>query len=234
MLPDQPDFVQKTFVIFDMTHLIRIFMVSFQVPVGRGGEHVVDNRDAVIGSMGCIAVDNFGFQIFDNLPQLLPLFLDNLTGNLGVFGIEFDAIRVTSAAQSRHQRGPCACHRIEDRFPFLGEELDKFLCHRLWEFGRMDQHAFLARRRVMNEPGFLEFEPGFGIEVVEFVWTRHILFYISFPRWFRYAATRLLNQQYSYCLGVFVGTGVFVGGKYSTARTRKSEKVTVTGVSPTA
>ena len=41
----------------------------------------------------------------------------------------------------------------------------------------MHQHAFLARRRVVDEPGFLEFEPGFWVEVVEFVWARHILLY---------------------------------------------------------
>ena len=38
----------------------------------------------------------------------------------------------------------------------------------------MDEHALLARRRVVDEPGFLEFEPGFGVEVVEFVWAWHI------------------------------------------------------------
>ncbi len=33
----------------------------------------------------------------------------------------------------------------------------------------MDQYALFARRRVMDEPGFLEFEPGLRVEVVEFV-----------------------------------------------------------------
>ena len=33
----------------------------------------------------------------------------------------------------------------------------------------MHQHAFFARRRVMNEPRFLELQPCFGGEVVEFV-----------------------------------------------------------------
>jgi hypothetical protein len=33
----------------------------------------------------------------------------------------------------------------------------------------MDQHSFFPGRRVVDEPGFLEFQPGFGVEVVEFV-----------------------------------------------------------------
>ena len=33
----------------------------------------------------------------------------------------------------------------------------------------MHQHAFLARRRVMNEPRFLELQPSFIGEVVEFI-----------------------------------------------------------------
>ena len=51
---------------------------------------------------------------------------------------------------------------------------------------------------------------------------------------FRSAHAGLLNQRYLYGLFVLVGAGVFVGGVYSTERTFKSEKVTVTGVSPAA
>jgi hypothetical protein len=48
----------------------------------------------------------------------------------------------------------------------------------------MHQHALFARRRVVDEPGFLEFKPGFGVEVVEFVWARHVLFKKAFGNFF--------------------------------------------------
>ncbi|MCK7520466.1 MAG: hypothetical protein MZV64_23645 [Ignavibacteriales bacterium] len=41
----------------------------------------------------------------------------------------------------------------------LCEELDEFLRHRLREFGRMHQHVLFARRRVVDEPRFLELQP---------------------------------------------------------------------------
>ena len=113
------------------------------------------------------------FRLTIDEPRDVAFFSNDLFGDFGVFGIEFDAVGVASAAQGRYQRGACACHRVEDSFPFLGEELDEFLRHGLREFGRVDEHALLARRRVVDEPGFLEFEPGFGVEVVEFVWAWH-------------------------------------------------------------
>ena len=38
----------------------------------------------------------------------------------------------------------------------------------------MDQHAFLARWRVVDKPGFLKLEPSLWIEVVEFVFHQEI------------------------------------------------------------
>ena len=49
------------------------------------------------------------------------------------------------------------------------EEFDKLLGQGLGEFGRVAQHIFAARRRVVQEPGFLEFNPGLRIEIVQTV-----------------------------------------------------------------
>jgi hypothetical protein len=38
----------------------------------------------------------------------------------------------------------------------------------------MHQHALPARRRVVDEPGFLELEPNFGVEVVQAVFGGHL------------------------------------------------------------
>ncbi len=51
----------------------------------------------------------------------------------------------------------------------FGEELDEFLRQRLRELGRVDQYPLFTRRWVVDEPGFLELEPCFRVEVVEFV-----------------------------------------------------------------
>jgi hypothetical protein len=33
----------------------------------------------------------------------------------------------------------------------------------------MDQDALLARRRVMDEPGFLELQPALGVKIIKLV-----------------------------------------------------------------
>ena len=60
----------------------------------------------------------------------------------------------------------------------------------------MDEYALLTRRWVVDEPGFLEFEPGFGVEVVEFVWARHILLYITFYLMVEYREAEYRDHQF--------------------------------------
>jgi len=67
------------------------------------------------------------------------------------------------------ERRAGAAHRVEDGLSLFGEELDELLRQRLREFGGVDEHSLFARRRVVDEPRFLEFQPSLRVEVVEFV-----------------------------------------------------------------
>lgn len=119
--------------------------------------------------VGGVAVDDLGGEVVGLLAQFRAFFGDDLPGDFGVVGVQFDAVAMPPRAEGRDERTPRPRHRVKDDLPGLGEEADEFFDQRFREFGRVAAHVFFARRRGVDEPGFLEFDPFFGVEVVEVV-----------------------------------------------------------------
>ncbi len=143
------------------------------VPVGRGGDDVINGGEGelgdVIGKMCGVAIDDLCGKAVCLFAQFRAFLGDDLPGDFGVVGVKFDAVAMPPRAERRHERAPRPRHGVEDNLPGFGEEADEFFHQRFRELSRVAAHVFLARGRSVDEPGFLEFDPFFGVEVVEVV-----------------------------------------------------------------
>ena len=119
--------------------------------------------------VGGVAVDHLCCKPFGLLAQLRTFFCDDLPGDFGVVRVQFDAVAVPPRAECAHERTSRSRHRVQDHLPGFGEKPDELFHQRFRELGRMSPHIFFARWRRVDEPGFLEFDPLFGVEVVEVV-----------------------------------------------------------------
>ena len=88
---------------------------------------------------------------------------------LGISGIQLDAIAVPARSEGSDQGAAGADHGVEDDLAALGEEFDKFLRQALGKLSGVAEHTFLARGWVVDEPGFLEFQPLFRLKIVKAV-----------------------------------------------------------------
>jgi hypothetical protein len=74
---------------------------------------------------------------------------------------------MATGAQRSDQGAARSSHRIQHRLPLLGKKLNEFLGQGLREFGRVYQHIYPPRRRIVHEPGFLKFQPSLGVQIVQ-------------------------------------------------------------------